>query len=177
MNTNPTYDSKLALEEGRRAGQHDAAKAQVEDEVQSELAAKASRTAPADDRRLDHVARGLHEKAVDEVVETEHEVGRARVVARISQVFDYGFMLLYALLAIRFGLALLAARSGAGFVKLIVALTDPFYAPFKGIVASPRLDGGHTVLVPLIIAFAAYVVLHLAINGLLRLFAQRKTTI
>lgn len=99
------------------------------------------------------------------------------MVARISQVFDYGFMLLYALLAIRFGLALLAARSGAGFVKLIVALTDPFYAPFKGIVASPRLDGGHTVLVPLIIAFAAYVVLHLAINGLLRLFAQRKTTI
>lgn len=63
------------------------------------------------------------------------------MVARISQVLDYGFMLLYALLAIRFGLALLAARSSAGFVKLIVALTDPFYAPFKGIVASPRLDG------------------------------------
>jgi YGGT family len=176
VNTNPTYDSKLALDEARRAGQHGAAKSQVEAEVQSELAVNATRTA-ADNRRLDEVARGLHTHAVDEVVETENEVGRARVVARISQVVDYGFMLLYALLAIRFGLALLAARSSAGFVKLVVAVTDPFYAPFKGIVSSPRLDGGHTVLVPLIVAFAAYVVLHLAINGLLRLFAQRKTTI
>jgi uncharacterized protein YggT (Ycf19 family) len=104
------------------------------------------------------------------------DIRRTRVVARISQFVDYAFGLLYALLAVRFVLALLAARSTAGFVRFIVAVTDPFYAPFKGIVASHQLDG-HTVLMPLVIAFAAYVILHLAIRGLLRIIAQRRTTV
>jgi len=177
VSSNPTYDAKLATDEARRAGQHDAAKSEIEADVQADLAAKASRAAPADGRRLDAVAQGLRSKAVDEVVETEHEVGRARVVARVSQVVDYAFMVLYAFLAMRFALALLAARSSAGFVKFVVGVTDPFYAPFRGIVSSPRLDGGHTVLVPLIIAIVAYVLLHFAINGLMRIFVHRKTAI
>jgi hypothetical protein len=71
----------------------------------------------------------------------------------------------------------LAARSGAGFVRFIVAVTDPLYEPFRGIVASPRTDGGHTLMMPLVIAIIAYVLLHLGINGLLRLIAHRKTAI
>jgi uncharacterized protein YggT (Ycf19 family) len=63
-------------------------------------------------------------------------------------------------------LALLAARSGAGFVRFIVAITDPFYRPFRGIVASPSTDAGHTLMMPLVIAIVAYLLLHLAINGL-----------
>jgi uncharacterized protein YggT (Ycf19 family) len=77
----------------------------------------------------------------------------------------------------RFLLALLAARSTAGFVQFIVTVTNPFYAPFRGIVASPRTDQGHTLLMPIIIAIIAYVLLHLAINGLLRMLAHRKTQI
>ena len=115
--------------------------------------------------------------AVDEVVDTEREVGRARGMARISQIVDYVFYLIYALLGMRFLLALLAARSSAGFVQFIVTVTNPFYAPFKGIVASPRTDQGHTLLLPIVVAIIAYVLLHLAINGLLRLLAQRKTAI
>ncbi|HEX3086963.1 MAG TPA: hypothetical protein VHP99_20655, partial [Pyrinomonadaceae bacterium] len=84
---------------------------------------------------------------------------------------------LYALLGLRFLLALLAARSSAGFVKFIVAVTDPFYQPFRGIVASPSTDGGHTLVVPLIIALVVYLLIHLAINGLLRIVAHRKTAI
>jgi uncharacterized protein YggT (Ycf19 family) len=77
----------------------------------------------------------------------------------------------------RFLLALMAARSTAGFVRFVVAVSDPFYAPFRGIVASPQADGGHTLMLPIVVAIIAYVLLHLGINGLLRMFAHRKTEI
>jgi hypothetical protein len=56
-------------------------------------------------------------------------------------------------------------------------VTNPFYAPFRGIVASPATDQGHTLLLPIVVAIIAYVMLHLAINGLLRMLAHRKTAI
>jgi hypothetical protein len=170
-------DDKLALEEARRAQQHGSVKSQVEGEVQAEIAEHAAETAPREDARVQQVAGEFRAKAVDEVVQSEREVGRARGVARISQIIDYIFFLLYALLGLRFLLALLAARSSAGFVSFIVAVTDPFYRPFRGIVASPTTDGGHTLMMPLIIAIIVYLLLHLAINGLLRILAHRKTAV
>jgi uncharacterized protein YggT (Ycf19 family) len=170
-------DEKLAIEEARRAGQHGSVKAQVEGEVQAEIAESSAVTPPRESERINQVAGQFRAKAVDEVVETEREVERARGVARISQVVDYLFFVLYALLGLRFLLALLAARSSAGFVQFIVAVTDPFYQPFRGIVASPRTDAGHTLMMPLVIAFIVYVLLHLGINGLLRMIAHRKTAV
>ena len=90
---------------------------------------------------------------------------------------DYIFFAIYGLLLMRFLLALLAARSSAGFVQFIVAVTNPFYTPFRGIVSSPNIEGGHTLMMPLIVALIAYILLHLAINGLLRMLAHRKTQI
>lgn len=171
-------DEKLASEEARRSVQHQSVKAQVEGEVNAEIADRASQSPPAgESQRIDQVAGQFRAKAVDEVVETEREVGRSRGLARISQVVDYIFFVLYALLGLRFLLALLAARSSAGFVQFVVTVTNPFYAPFKGIVASPADQGGHTLKLPLVIALIAYILLHLAINGLLRMFAHRKTQI
>ena len=170
-------DNKLALEEARRAQQHGSVKSQVEGEVQAEIAEHAAETAPREDARVQQVAGEFRAKAVDEVVQSEREVGRARGVARISQVIDYLFFVLYALLGLRFLLALLAARSSAGFVRFIVTVTDPFYRPFRGIVASPATDGGHTIMLPLVIAIIVYLLLHLAINGVLRIIAHRKTAV
>ena len=62
-------------------------------------------------------------------------------------------------------------------VRFIVTVTNPFYQPFRGIVASPSTEGGHTLMMPLVIAIIVYVLLHLAINGLLRIIAHRKTAI
>jgi len=104
-------------------------------------------------------------------------VERGRSLARVSQVVDYIFWVIYALLGMRFLLALLAARSTAGFVQFIVTISSPFYEPFRGIVASPRTDGGHTLLLPIVVAIIAYALLHLGINALLRMFAHRKTEI
>jgi hypothetical protein len=170
-------DDKLAIEEARRAGQHGSVKAQVEGEVQAEIAESAAVTPPRESERIDQIAGQFRAKAVDEVVQTEREVERGRGAARVSQIIDYLFFVLYALLGLRFLLALMAARSGAGFVQFIVAVTNPFYEPFRGIVGSPRTDGGHTLMMPLIIAFIVYVLLHLAINGILRIIAHRKTAV
>lgn len=171
-------DEKLASEEARRSVQHQSVKAQVEGEVNAEIADRATQSPPPGDvERIDQVAGQFRSRAVDEVVETEREVGRSRGLARFSQVVDYIFFVIYALLLMRFLLALLAARSSAGFVQFIVTVTNPFYAPFKGIVASPTAQGGHTLMMPLVIALIAYILLHLAINGLLRMLAHRKTQI
>jgi hypothetical protein len=170
-------DDKLAADEARRSVQHESVKAQVEGEVQDEIANQAQAPVAGDSHRIQQVAGQFRSKAVDEVIDTEREVQRGRGAARISQVIDYIFYVIYALLGMRFLLALLAARSSAGFVQFIVTITNPFYAPFRGIVASPRTDEGHTLLLPIVVAIIAYILLHLAINGLLRLLAHRKTEI
>jgi len=64
-----------------------------------------------------------------------------------------------------------------GFVQFIDAVTNPFYAPFRGIVGSPTAEGGYTLVIPIIIAIIVYALLHAAINGLLRMLVHRKTAI
>src|SRR6202165_2383958 len=98
-------DDKLAIEEARRAGQHSSVKSQVEGEVQAEIADQAQTPAAGESQRIQQVAGEFRSKAVNEVVDTEREVERGRGAARVSQVVDYIFYLLYALLGMRFLLA------------------------------------------------------------------------
>src|SRR6266516_7736704 len=156
-------DDKLANDEARRSVQHESVKSQVEGEVQAEIADQAQAPAAGESQRIQQVAGDFRAKAVNEVVATEREVERGRGAARVSQVVDYIFYVIYALLGMRFLLALMAARSTAGFVQFIVTVTNPFYAPFRGIVASPTAEGGHTLLLPIVVAIIAYLLLHLAI--------------
>ncbi|HEY9401855.1 MAG TPA: YggT family protein [Pyrinomonadaceae bacterium] len=170
-------DDKLAADEARRIAQHDALKAGVEGDVNAEIAARADRTTRPEAERMEQVAGEFRGKAINEVVETEREVERGRGAARISQVVDFIFWVIYALLAIRFLLALLAARRSAGFVQFIYTISDPFYAPFRGIVAEPTAEGGARFALSILLAIVVYAVLHLGINKLLRLIAHRKTEI
>lgn len=103
---------------------------------------------------------------------------RPRPVSRGSQVLNYLFWLLYSLLIIRLLLIFVDARSWTGFVRFITVVTDPFYAPFKSIVASPQLgDTGMVLAVPILVALVAYSLLHLALRKLLHLFAYRQTVV
>ncbi|MBA3320164.1 MAG: YggT family protein [Pyrinomonadaceae bacterium] len=170
-------DDKLAADEARRQMQHDAIKSQVESDVNSEIATRADRTTRIEARQMEQVAGEMRGKAINEVAETEREVERSRGLARVSQVVDYIFYVIYALLAVRLLLALLAARSSAGFVQFIRSVTDPLYAPFRGIVGSPSIEGGYTLALPIVIAIIVYALVHAGINGLLRLVAHRKTAI
>jgi len=168
----------LANEDARRALQHGSVKSNVVSDVNAEIAGRVSEPPPpAAARKIEAVAGTFRDHAVDDVVDSERAVRRSRGVARLSQFIDYAFFLIYALLAIRFVLVLVAARSTSGFVQFIASVTDPFYAPFKGIVASTEASPGHTLMLPLLVALGAYVVLHVAINRLLRLVTLRKTAI
>jgi uncharacterized protein YggT (Ycf19 family) len=114
---------------------------------------------------------------VEDSAGRNRDVTRARGLARVSQVIDYIFALIYGLLAIRLVLAMVAARSNNGFVQLIDTITNPFYAMFRGIVRSPSVDGGFTLALPIIIALIVYALLHAAINAFLRMIVNRKTEI
>ena len=74
-------DDKLAAEEARRSVQHESVKAQVEGEVQSEIANQAQAPAAGEAPRIKEVAGQFRSKAVDEVVSTEREVERGRGAA------------------------------------------------------------------------------------------------
>src|SRR5688572_12975702 len=100
-------DEKLAADEARRIAQHEALKSEVERDVNNRIADRATApTSPAEHQRIDAVAGEMRERSVREAVQTEREVERARGAARGSQVIDYLFYVLYALLGIRLVLAL-----------------------------------------------------------------------
>lgn len=170
-------DDKLAREEAQRAANYEAIKSNVKADVGGDIYSEAARTSPSQAARIEDVADGMRRTAVDEVVQTEREVERARVIARVSQVVDYIFFLIYGLLTIRLLLELFAARESAGFFQFIKTVTGPFYAPFRGLVPSPTTAEGFTLALPIVVAIVVYMLLHLAINGLLRMFAHRKTEV
>lgn len=167
-------DDKLYRDENQRNANYEAVKSSVEADVGNEIAAKAHRTPEA---VPDEIAVDMRRQAVDDVVETHREVERGRVAARVSQVIDYIFFLIYGLLAIRLLLELFAAREGVAFFRFIKTVTDPFYAPFRGLVPSPSTPDGFTLELPIIVAIVVYALLHMAINGIFRMIAHRKVEI
>ncbi|HTR77443.1 MAG TPA: YggT family protein [Gemmatimonadaceae bacterium] len=169
--------SRVTEEEARQEAQRSAVKSKVERDVNAKIADQAVDDDPGGRDRIAQVAEQMREGAVTDVARGEREVGRARAAARASQFIDYVFYVMYTLLATRLVLALIGARPGNEFVEFIDWVTGPFYAPFRGIVASPTAPGGYTLAIPLLIAMAAYMILHAGINGLFRLAAQRKTDV
>jgi hypothetical protein len=89
----------------------------------------------------------------------------------LSRIIDFLFGLLYTILLVRFGLELINASHGSGFFRFIVGVTDPFFAPFRGIVGNTAVDG-HQVVWPIVVAILAYMILHALIRGLLRLLVR-----
>ena len=167
-------DDKLLIDEAQRAANYEGIKSRVKADVAGDIAAKADRyTVPETDR----LAKDMNTRAVDEVAQTQSEVDRGRFAARVSQVVDYFFFVIYGLLAVRLMLELFAAREGVAFFRFIAALTDPIYWPFKGLVPSMSTPDGFSLELPIIVALFVYALLHMAINGLLRMMAHRKVAI
>ena len=170
------YEDKVAADEARRVAQHGSVKAQIEGDVSAEIKDRAQEATPAQSERVSQVADQLRGRALDETVASEHHAARSRGTARLSQYVDYVFYLIYALLGLRLVLALIAARSASGFAQFINGVTNPLYAPFRGIVPSPSAEG-FTLALPVAIAMLVYLLLHAGINGALRFGTHRKTAI
>jgi uncharacterized protein YggT (Ycf19 family) len=169
-------DEKLAIDEGRRISSHEAVKSVVSQEVHSEVAEVASRPTADEPERVAAVGGELRRKAVDDVVRVEHEVDRARGAARVSQVIDYIFYVIYGLIGIEIVLELMGARESSGFKQFIDTITAPLLAPFKSLLVDPTA-GRFQLRLSFIVALVVYLLIHLAINGLLRMLAHRKTAI
>ena len=168
-------DEKLAADESDRAAQHQAVKGEARQEMQAEIV---RHTQQSDEHKEQAAAIGAHlkEKAIKELVGTEAEIERARIAARVSQVFDYIFYIIYALIALDILLELIGARESNTFKNFIDALTSPLLAPFNGLV--PDITSGRFQFkISWLLALIVYILLHLAVNGLLRLLAHRKTGI
>jgi len=168
---------KTAIDEARRQQQHGAVKRDIEGSVHGEIRAQASAGVDTDAVKLQEVATRLRGKAIDDVVSTDSEIERQRGIARIAQFVDYLFYLIYGLLSLRFVLALIGARQGADFVRLVNGITAPLFAPFKGTLPSNALDTGMVFSTPLLLAIVVYALLHAAVKGLLRVIGRRRTEI
>lgn len=170
------HDDKLAADESRRIMQHEAVKSTVDDDVNARIASTATRPLRGEREVITEVADELRGRAIRDTVQTDRELDRARAAARGSQVVDYLFFVVYTVLLGRFVLVLLDANQANAFVQFVNTISNPFYAPFRDIVRNPSSDG-FTFSFSILIAIAAYAVLHAAINGLFRMMAHRKTSV
>ncbi len=170
-------DNKLAQDEAQRAYNYETLKSNVNSNIGGEILTEARRTDAAQENDVESLAANMKQKAAREIRQTEREVGVGRFAARVSQVVDYVFFIIYGLLVIRLMLELFAARESAGFFQFIKMATGTLYAPFRGLVPSPTTAEGFTLALPIIVAIVVYAFLHLAINRLLRMLAHRKTDV
>jgi uncharacterized protein YggT (Ycf19 family) len=113
---------------------------------------------------------------VREAAETERELGRGRTAARVSQIVDYLFYIIYGLIGLQFVLRLMGARPGNDFVQFVAGVSWPLLAPFERIVGTPSV-GGFQIQLSYLLALLVYILLHIAINGAFRIIAYRKVTV
>jgi uncharacterized protein YggT (Ycf19 family) len=169
-------DEKLAIDESRRIAQHEAMKGAVRNEVQAEVARDAGHLSSSERAGAAEVAQSMKHKAVSEVVDTESEIERARGTARISQFVDYIFWLIFGIIGLEIILELIGARDSNGFKRFIDALASPLLAPFRGLVDDPGA-GAVRFRLSYIVALIVYLLVHLAVIGLLRIIAHRRTAV
>lgn len=167
---------KVAADEARRIAQHERIKERLEDEVHGHIARKSSASSAAEQAELDSVAAGLKHNAAAEVLESETELQRARHLARLAQVVDYVFFLVYSLVGLEIVLELLGARQSSGFKRFLDVVSAPLLGPFRGLMPDPRV-GSLQLMLSFIVALAVYALLHQAVKRLLRLFAHRQSKI
>src|SRR5690349_15802002 len=95
---------------------HQEVKASLDDGVHTRIQREPARIAP---EGLAGVARESTQTSGRESVGTETELGRGRTTARISQVVDCLFYLIYGVVGIQFMVRLIGARSDNGFVQFV----------------------------------------------------------
>jgi len=166
----------VADDEARRLAQHELMKGKLERDVHARISTESAVSSPAEQAEVKSVAASLKHKATAEVAETDGELTRARRMTRVSQVGEYVFFLIYGLIGLEIVLELFGARQASGFKRFLDAVTSPLLGPFRSVMPDPAV-GSMQLMLSYIVALAVYILLHLALNGLLRLFAQRKSSI
>jgi uncharacterized protein YggT (Ycf19 family) len=169
-------DQNLAKDEEQKLASHEAIKGEASKEVQAEIARKANQFAPQEQNRIESVGQQIRSKAIDEVASTGSELERAKFMARLSQFVDYVFYLIYGIISLEIILELFGARDGNAFKRFVDSISAPFLSPFKSLLVDPAA-GRFQLRLSYFVALIVFLLLHLAINGVLRLFVHKKTTV
>lgn len=113
----------------------------------------------------------LRERTMRQAEANQAVLERRRALTPLFRFVDFVFFLIYAVLGIRLVLTLLAARPEAPFAQFIFRVSEPLYAPFRGLLPNLTTEAGFTVALPLIFAMLVYGLVHAGIRKLLSVFA------
>src|SRR5689334_8791498 len=130
-------DKNLIVEDERRLEQYEAVKDAARDKIQRQVRQQVDRPNPEEQTQVATLGDDYKRKAISEVRDTEAEVQRASTVARVSQIIDYLFYLVYGLISLRIILDLFGARRSNGFRNFIDAISSIWLAPFKNLFPDP----------------------------------------
>lgn len=169
-------DKTLIVDEERRFEQYESTKDAARSEVRDQVKWQADQLNTEERAQAADIGKDFKREAFSEVRNTDEEIKRARTTARISQVIDYMFYVVYGLISLQIIFDLFGARRNNGFRNLIDALSSPFLAPFRNLFPDPA-TGQFQFRFSYVAALLIYILLHLAVNGLLRMVAHRKTAI
>jgi YggT family protein len=135
----------------------------------------------SDSQRLDEVSVDRREEtlvtrqpgcATTEQVTRDVAAERRLRFGLVTQIIGAVLGLLEVLLGLRFVLKLIAANPSSGFAVFVYGMTQPFLAPFKALVGTPR-TGGVILEVTTLIAMAVYALFARVVVGAVRIAATR----
>jgi uncharacterized protein YggT (Ycf19 family) len=164
------------VDEERRVKQYENVKGAARNEIQAEVRDQANRLDPPERSEVEALGNDLKQGAISEVRETKTEVQRGRGAARISQVIDYLFYLIYGIISLEIIFDLFGASRSNGIRNFVDTISWPLLEPFRNLFPDPAVGRFHFRF-SYIAALVVYVLLHLAVNGLLRMIAHRKTAV
>jgi uncharacterized protein YggT (Ycf19 family) len=168
--------NELTTNEAHRIAQQETIKDEIRHDVQGEISTYASEPLPKEAEKAANLGQELRDQAFDEVAATESEISRARAAARVSQIVDFIFYIIYSLIGLQILLDLMGARRGNSFRSMIDTLTSPILSPFESLIQSISA-GRYQLQLSYLVALIVYILIHVGINSILRMFVERKTTI
>jgi uncharacterized protein YggT (Ycf19 family) len=164
------------VDDERRVEQYETVKDAARTEIQAEVRHQADQLNPGEQSEIKALGNELKQGAISEVRDTDTEVRRGRGAARVSQAIDYLFYLIYGIISLQIVFDLFGASRSNGIRNFVDALSWPLLAPFKNLFPDPAA-GRFQFRFSYLAALVVYVLLHLAVNGLLRMIAHRKTVV
>jgi uncharacterized protein YggT (Ycf19 family) len=113
----------------------------------------------------------VESKTVNQQLEIEKETIRVTRI-RPSQIVDYFFWVIVAVILLRFAFLLIGANKENAFVKLIYNFTQPMVGVFKGIVTDIQ-SGNFQIEISSLIALLVIWLLYQAVLRLFRLMGVK----
>lgn len=169
-------DHQLMMDESHRLAQYEALKGEMRDSVQTKIAREVNQITDSEQARITAAGQQIRQQAITETLRSESELNRSRFTARVSQIVDFIFYLIYGIIALEIILNLAGANPRNAFRQLIESLSTPVLWPFENLLADPEA-GRFQFRLSYVIGLLVYVLLHVTITKVLRLMAERKTSI